>query len=265
MRAWCRDEVMEQVTGYARACWATTQFLSYRASAGSARARSGGGGARASDQPGTRDGAGRDREILTVVGALGHRPTRSRASGPPARRSASGRLPPRPLMNRHQGTIMDRFESKLAGARPYWELNGVAGSETRHFGCGSPSSATRRPRSSRSSAISCRSASARRWPTAGGNSSTTRCHVTRRRAHGVGPRRRAVHAVADGFGHGPCTSGPRTARSSAPQASRRWSARHGPVNHGGSPSLPKRSFRSPSSKDPSSPTAEPHGRVRMRA
>src|SRR6185503_15706463 len=121
-------EVMEQVTG--RPCiWATAQFLSFarppavleldvvEAVRGHQISQ-----ARVIARVG-------DREILTVFGALGRRP--GPLSGqwsirpdvpPPAD------CPPRPLMNRHQGTIMDRFESKLADARPYWELTGIPGS-----------------------------------------------------------------------------------------------------------------------------------------
>jgi acyl-CoA thioesterase len=121
-------EVMEQFTG--RPCiWATAQFLSYakppallelevveavrghQISQARVMARVG------------------DREILTVVGALGKREgslTGQWSTRPDVAPPAD--CPPRPLMNRHQGTIMDRFESKLADARPYWELTGIPGS-----------------------------------------------------------------------------------------------------------------------------------------
>jgi acyl-CoA thioesterase II len=121
-------EVMERVTG--RPCiWATAQFLSFarppaildldvvEAVRGHQISQ-----ARVIAHVG-------EREILTVVGALGRRTEKLRGQWstrpdvpPPAD------CPPRPLMNRHQGTIMDRFVSLLADARPYWELTGVAGS-----------------------------------------------------------------------------------------------------------------------------------------
>src|SRR5436190_10569431 len=121
-------EVMERVTG--RPCvWATAQFLSFarppaviefdvvEAVRGHQISQ-----ARVIARVG-------DREILTVLGALGNRPgplTGQWATRPDVPPPAD--CPPRPMMNRHQGTIMDRFESRLADARPYWELTGVAGS-----------------------------------------------------------------------------------------------------------------------------------------
>ena len=120
-------EVMEQVTG--RPCiWATAQFLSFarppavlaldvvEAVRGHQISQ-----ARVIARVG-------DREILTVVGALGHRPgplTGQWSIRPDVPPPADCR--PRPMMQRHQGTIMDRFESRLADARPYWELTGTAG------------------------------------------------------------------------------------------------------------------------------------------
>src|SRR6476646_4708203 len=121
-------EVMERVTG--RPCvWATAQFLSFarppsileldvvEAVRGNKISQ-----ARVIARVG-------DREILPVVGALGQPPgtlsgqLSTRPDVPPP-----DDCPPRPLMNRHHGTIMDRFESKLADARPYWELTGIPGS-----------------------------------------------------------------------------------------------------------------------------------------
>ena len=146
-----------------------------------------------------------DREILTVIGALGTRPNplagqwSTRPDVPPP-----ADCPPRPLMNRHQGTIMDRFESKLADARPYWELTGSPGSGNASLWVRLPELQRRvgRPRS-RSSATSCRSASGRRSVSApAGTASTTRC------ASRTGSPTEwvladvRVHAVADGFGHG---------------------------------------------------------------
>jgi acyl-CoA thioesterase-2 len=121
-------EVMEQVTG--RPCvWATAQFLSYARPPATLHlelVEAVRGHQISQARVMVRDG---DREILTVVGALGYRPHglagqwATRPDVPPP-----ADCPPRPLMNRHHGTIMDRFESKLADARPYWELTGAEGS-----------------------------------------------------------------------------------------------------------------------------------------
>ena len=121
-------EVMERVTG--RPCvWATAQFLSFARPPAElelevVEAVRG----HQISQVRVMAHVG-DREILTVTAACGERPSQltgqwaTRPDVPPP-----SDCPPRPLMNRHQGTIMDRFESKLAGARPYWELTGTPGS-----------------------------------------------------------------------------------------------------------------------------------------
>jgi acyl-CoA thioesterase len=196
-------EVMEQVTG--RPCvWSTAQFLSYarppavldlevveavrghQISQARVMVRVGG------------------REILTVVGALGRRP--NPLAGQWATRpdvAAPDHCPPRPLMNRHQGTIMDRLESRLADARPYWELTGRAGS-------GNASLWVRLPELMNGSAAALAiigdfvpfgigQALGQR---AGGNSLDNTLRVARNvRTEWVLADVR-VHAVADGFGHG---------------------------------------------------------------
>src|SRR3954470_4349021 len=117
-------EVMEQVTG--RPCiWATAQFLSY------ARPPSileldvtevVRGNAISQTRVIAHVG---DTEILTVVGALGHRPLdlegqwSHRPSVPPP-----ADCPPRPMMNHHSGTISERLDARLADARPFWDFPG---------------------------------------------------------------------------------------------------------------------------------------------
>ncbi len=196
-------EVMEHVTG--RPCiWATAQFLSFarppavlelhvveavrghQISQARVMARVG------------------DREILTVVGALGCRP------GPLAGQWAirpdvppPADCPPRPLLNRHVGTIMDRFESKLADARPYWALTGFEGS-------GNASLWVRLPELADASAAALAvigdfvpfgigQALGRR---AGGNSLDNTLRVARRVPTEWVLADVRVHAIADGFGHG---------------------------------------------------------------
>jgi acyl-CoA thioesterase II len=196
-------EVMEQFTG--RPCiWATAQFLSYarppsvlelevveavrghQISQARVMARVG------------------DREILTVMGALGKRPNplagqwSTRPDVPPP-----ADCPPRPLMNRHQGTIMNRFESRLADARPYWELTGVAGS-------GNASLWVRLPDLRDASAAALAiigdfvpfgigQALGKR---AGGNSLDNTLRIAHRVPTEWVLADVRVHAVADGFGHG---------------------------------------------------------------
>jgi acyl-CoA thioesterase-2 len=196
-------EVMEQATG--RPCiWATAQFLSYARPPAiltlevveAVRGHQ-------ISQVRVMACVG-DREILTVVGALGYRPNpligqwAIRPDVPPA-----AECPPRPLMNRHQGTIMDRFESKLAQARPYWELTGVEGS-------GNASLWVRLTDLVDASAAALAiigdfvpfgigQALGRR---AGGNSLDNTLRVARRVPTEWVLADVRVHAVADGFGHG---------------------------------------------------------------
>jgi acyl-CoA thioesterase len=70
-----------------------------------------------------------DTEILTVLGALGRRPLALegqwavRPHVPPPLE-----CPPRPLMDRHAGTISSRLDAKLASGRAPWEFPGPPGS-----------------------------------------------------------------------------------------------------------------------------------------
>src|SRR3954467_8261232 len=196
-------EVMEQFTG--RPCvWATAQFLTYarppavlelevvEAVRGHQISQ-----ARVTGRVG-------DREIITVSGAFGKRPNvltgqwSTRPDVPPP-----VDCPPRPLMNRHQGTIMDRCESKLASARPYWELTGTPGS-------GNASLWVRLPDLKDASAAALAiigdfvpfgigQALGQR---AGGNSLDNTLRVARRVPTDWVLADVRVHAVADGFGHG---------------------------------------------------------------
>jgi acyl-CoA thioesterase len=196
-------EVMEQVTG--RPCiWSTAQFLSFavppavvelevvEAVRGHQMSQ-----ARVNAHVG-------DREILTVVGTFGRRPNplagqwSTRPDVPPP-----ADCPPRPLMNRHQGTIMDRFESKLADARPYWELTGVAGS-------GNASLWVRLPDLANATAAALAiigdfvpfGIGQALGLRAGGNSLDNTLRIARRVPTEWVLADVRVHAVADGFGHG---------------------------------------------------------------
>src|SRR2546425_4287861 len=196
-------EVMEQVTG--RPCiWATAQFLSFarppavveldvvEAVRGHQISQ-----ARVIAHVG-------EREILTVVGALGQRPGPlpgqwpTRPDVPPP-----ADCPPRPLMNRHQGTIMDRFDSKLASARPYWELTGIAGS-------GNASLWVRLPELDSASAAALAiigdfvpfGIGQALGLRAGGNSLDNTLRVAHRVPTEWVLADVRVHAIADGFGHG---------------------------------------------------------------
>ena len=196
-------EVMERVTG--RPCiWATAQFLSFarppsvleldvvEAVRGHQISQ-----ARVIAHVG-------DREILTVVGALGKRPsplTGQWSTRPDVAPPAD--CPPRPLMNRHQGTIMDRFESKLADARPYWELTGIPGS-------GNASLWVRLPELADASAAALAiigdfvpfGIGQALGLRAGGNSLDNTLRVAHRVTTDWVLADVRVHAIADGFGHG---------------------------------------------------------------
>jgi acyl-CoA thioesterase len=106
-------------------------------------------------------------------------------------------------MNRHQGTIMDRLESKLAAARPYWELTGAEGT-------GNASLWVRVPELPDPSAAALAiigdfvpfgigQALGRR---AGGNSLDNTLRFAHREPTEWVLADVRVHAVADGFGHG---------------------------------------------------------------
>jgi acyl-CoA thioesterase len=115
---------MEQLTG--RPCiWATAQFLSYaqppsivqfdavevvrghNISQARVLARVG------------------DTEILTVLGALGHRPLDLEGQWA-VMPDVPGPLdsPPRPMLAHHEGRISSRLDAKLARGRPPWDLDG---------------------------------------------------------------------------------------------------------------------------------------------
>ena len=200
-------EVMERVTG--RPCvWATAQFLSFARPPAElelevVEAVRG----HQISQVRVMAHVG-DREILTVTGACGERPSQltgqwaTRPDVPPP-----ADCPPRPLMNRHQGTIMDRFESKLAAARPYWDLNGVRGS-------GNASLWVRLPDLAGTTAATLAiigdfvpfGIGQALGMRAGGNSLDNTLRVAHRAPGGASARwvlaDVRVHAIADGFGHG---------------------------------------------------------------
>ena len=196
-------EVMEQVTG--RPCiWATAQFLSY------ARPPSileldvkevVRGNAISQTRVIAHVG---DTEILTVVGALGHRPLElegqwsKRPDVPPP-----DDCPPRPMMDHHSGTISERLDARLADARPFWEFPGPPGT-------GNAALWVRVPEMLDMSAAALAiigdfvpfgigQALGRR---AGGNSLDNTLRVAHRVATEWVLADVRVHAVADGFGHG---------------------------------------------------------------
>jgi acyl-CoA thioesterase II len=196
-------EVLEQVTG--RPCiWATAQFLSYarppamldldvlEVVRGHQISQ-----ARVIAHVG-------EQEILTVLAALGKRPltlagqwaTRPDVPHPDD-------CPPRPLMRRHSGTIMDSFESRLADARPYWDLDGSRGS-------GNSALWVRMPDLAGHSAAALAmigdfvpfGISQALGQRAGGNSLDNTLRVTARVPTEWVLADVRVHAVGDGFGHG---------------------------------------------------------------
>jgi acyl-CoA thioesterase len=196
-------EVMEQVTG--RPCiWATAQFLSY-ARPPSILELDVNEVVRGNAISQTRVIAHvGDTEILTVVGALGHRPldlegqwsTRPDVPSP-------GECAPRPMMNHHSGTISERLDARLADARPFWEFPGPPGS-------GNAALWVRVPEMLDMSAAALAiigdfvpfgigQALGRR---AGGNSLDNTLRVAHRVPTEWVLADVRVHAVADGFGHG---------------------------------------------------------------
>jgi acyl-CoA thioesterase-2 len=196
-------EVMEQVTR--RPCiWATAQFLSFARPPATLEldvVEAVRGHQISQARVTARVGA---REILTVVGALGNRPgtlTGQWSTRPDVPPPAD--CPPRPLMNRHQGTIMDSFESKLADARPYWELTGVSGS-------GNASLWVRVPELVGTSAAALSmigdfvpfGIGQALGVRAGGNSLDNTLRVAHRVPTEWVLADVRVHAIADGFGHG---------------------------------------------------------------
>ncbi len=196
-------EVMERVTG--RPCiWATAQYLAFARPPAELQldVREVVRGHQMS-QARVIAHVG-DTEILTVLGALGTRPlplegqwaVRPDTPGPDD-------SPPRPMMPRHQGTIADRLEARLANARPFWEFPGPKGS-------GNASLWVRMPEMLEMSAAALAiigdyvpfgigQALGRR---AGGNSLDNTLRVARRVPTEWVLADVRVHAVADGFGHG---------------------------------------------------------------
>jgi acyl-CoA thioesterase-2 len=196
-------EVMEQVTG--RPCiWATAQYLSYarppsileldvlevvrghQISQARVIARVG------------------DTEILTVLGALGRRPLPLEGQWtvrPDVPRPQD--CPPRPMMNRHEGTISSRLDAKLASGRVPEEFPGPRGS-------GHAALWIRMPEVLEMSAAALAiigdfvpfgigQALGKR---AGGNSLDNTLRVAHRVPTSWVLADVRVHAVADGFGHG---------------------------------------------------------------
>ena len=145
-----------------------------------------------------------DTEILTAVGALGYRPSSFdgqwaiKPDVPPP-----DDCEPRPMMNRHSGTISERMDARLANARPFWEFPGPEGS-------GNASLWIRVPEVLDISAAALAiigdfvpfgigQALGRR---AGGNSLDNTLRVAHRVPTEWVLADVRVHAVADGFGHG---------------------------------------------------------------
>ena len=196
-------EVMEQVTG--RPCiWATAQFLSY-ARPPSILELDVNEVVRGNAISQTRVIAHvGDTEILTVVGALGHRPLDlegqwSTRPGVPSPEACA----PRPMMNHHSGTISERLDARLADARPFWEFPGPPGS-------GNAALWVRVPEMLEMSAAALAiigdfvpfgigQALGRR---VGGNSLDNTLRVAHRVPTEWVLADVRVHAVADGFGHG---------------------------------------------------------------
>lgn len=196
-------EVMEELTG--RPCiWATAQYLSFarppatleldvtevvrghQISQARVIARVG------------------DDEILTVLGALGHRPLPFEgqwAEMPDV--PGPDDSPPRPMMDRHSGTISSRLDAKLASGRAPWEFPGPEGS-------GNSALWIRMPELLEMSASALAiigdfvpfgigQALGKR---AGGNSLDNTLRIAHRVPTEWVLADVRVHAVADGFGHG---------------------------------------------------------------
>jgi acyl-CoA thioesterase-2 len=254
-------EVMEQVTG--RPCvWATAQFLSYALPPAVVElevVEAVRGHQISQVRVNARVG---DREILTVVGAFGWRP--SQLAGQWATRpdvAPPDDCPPRPLMNRHQGTIMDRLESKLADARPYWELTGIAGS-------GNASLWVRLPELMNASAATLAiigdfvpfgigQALGQR---AGGNSLDNTLRVARNVPTAWVLADVRVHAVADGFGHGLVHLWAENGTLLGTASQSTIVRAHGPIDHAQPDDRPLTELEG--SLDPSvEPTGETHGRM----
>jgi acyl-CoA thioesterase len=122
-------EVMEQLTG--RPCiWATAQFLSYAQPPSvvqfdAVEVVRGHHISQARVIAHARNAEGRDTEILTVLGAFGHRPLELEGQWA-VMPEVPGPLdsPPRPMLSHHEGRISSRLDAKLARGRPPWDLDG---------------------------------------------------------------------------------------------------------------------------------------------
>jgi acyl-CoA thioesterase-2 len=117
-------EVMEQLTG--RPCiWATAQFLSYAEPPSVVQFDA------VEVVRGHNISQARvfahvgETEILTVVGALGHRPLDLEGQWA-VMPDVPGPLeaPPRVMLAHHEGRISSRMDAKLARGRPPWDLEG---------------------------------------------------------------------------------------------------------------------------------------------
>lgn len=196
-------EAMEQVTGRPLV-WATGQYLSYARPPAVLDIRIDevvrGHQISQARAVATVDGD----EILTVNAALGHREIEHHgrwAERPVVR--PPDECPPRPILDRHEGTIMDRLDMRLADARAFEELDGRPGN-------GRSALWVRLPGLLELSAATLAivgdyvpfgisQALGRR---AGGNSLDNTLRVASRRQTEWILADVRVHAVQDGFGHG---------------------------------------------------------------
>ena len=145
-----------------------------------------------------------DQEILTVLAALGDRP--HALAGQWANRPevpAPDDCPPRVLMNRHQGTISDRLDMRVARGRSPDDFPGPPGD-------GNSALWVRMPGLAEMSAAGLAiigdfvpfGISQALGVRAGGNSLDNTLRVARRSATDWVLADIRVHAIADGFGHG---------------------------------------------------------------
>ena len=141
-------------------------------------------------------------------------------------------------MNRHQGTIMDRFESKLAGARPIGSSTGIPVGQRVTLGAaaGAARRVGRAPRDHRRfRAVRHRQALGQR---AGGNSLDNTLRVARRVPTEWVLADVRVHTVADGFGHGLVHLWAENGTLLGTASQSTIVRAHGPVDHDGCPSSP---------------------------